>query len=228
MSREIIEYPEISSSKKVMMLKDDWHQLWYCIHIICKVYNPKGEYAQSALICFFECLVDLIPDENACYSLNSFMKQNPIEKYLESNDKTFEWSYNLHNFLNIIKRRKGQKTYDISLREAKENYSHLTKKDWAHAVWFLIHFIAFNLPKKIERDIADSYKALIVSLRYLIPCPECSNHMHEYLSENNIEPFLIGNREIFYWTWVFHNSVNKRINKPCPNINSIIHLYARN
>ncbi len=213
--------------KQPRMRKDDWHQLWYCIHVICRVYNPQGEYAQSALICFFECLVDLIPDNNACFSLDEFMKQNPIEKYLDSNDHTFEWSYSLHNYINLIKRRKGQKTHDISMKEMIDNYSNLRKSDWAHAVWFVIHFLAINLPEEIEPDVADSYKALIVSLRYLIPCPECSAHMHEYLSENEIDKFLSGNRELFYWTWVFHNSVSKRLNKPCPNINSVVELYSR-
>jgi hypothetical protein len=217
-----------SKTNTTMMLKSDWHQIWNCIHIVCKVYNPKVQYAQSALKCFFQCLYDLLPDEHACFSLDAFMNQNPIENCFESNEKTFEWSYNLHNYINIIKRRKGQQTIDISLNDAIQKYSHLNKTDWANAIWFLMHFIAYNLPEKIHRDIADSYKALIVSIRYLIPCPDCSNHMHEYLSENDIEPFLEGNRSLFYWTWVFHNSVSKRIHKPCPSINSIIHLYARN
>ncbi len=207
--------------------KEDWHKIWSSIHIICKVYNPKTLHASKALICFFECLVDLLPHKSACHILNSFMKQNPLEESVESSDKVFEWSYYLHNYLNIMKRRKGQTVVDISLEEAKEEYSTLNKTMWGNALWFLIHYIAYNLPEKITPEIASSYKAFIVSLRYLIPCPECGKHMHEYLSENVIDDFLVSNRSLFYWTWVFHNSVNKRLNKPCPSINQVVEIYSR-
>lgn len=212
---------------QVIVLKEDWHQLWYSIHVICKIYNPSGEYASKALMCFFECLVDLLPDKNACHTLNSFMQQNSLDECVDSTDKVFEWSYNLHNYVNFIKRRKGQITHDISLQETKKNYSNLNKTKWAHAVWFLIHYIAFNLPEKLTPDIANSYKAMIVSLRYLIPCPECSTHMHQYLGENLIDDFLVSNRAVFYWTWVFHNSVNKRLHKPSPSIKEISNIYYR-
>ncbi len=47
-------------------------QLWKAIHIIGKTFVPNDNDAATAFVCFFDCLSDLLPDENYRKTLKNF------------------------------------------------------------------------------------------------------------------------------------------------------------
>ena len=194
---------------------EQWHNIWEVVHIIGKTYMPTPEI-QDAFICFFDCLCDLLPDVSARNNLRSFMQQTPVDQYLDCNNKAFEWTWKLHNYINMIKKRQGYKISPISLETAYDNYQLIDKRRWGNAFWFLIHFIFANIPtnssNSLDAQTKISCKAFIVCIRYLLPCRvECGNHMKAYLSKVNIDYYLNSPQNLFRWSWEFHNAVNTRL-----------------
>lgn len=85
------------------------------------------------------------------------------------------------------------------------------------AIWFTIHIMAKHADT-IER------KNQFIDYMYLLsaefPCGKCRLHIQEYLKANPFEPFMNMVNEkgedigMFNWSWLFHNTVNIRLNKP--------------
>lgn len=190
-----------------------WHNVWDVIHIQGKTFDTRSENSRESFICFFECLGDLLPNLEYRTNLKNFMYQYPLSSIIFTAENTFEWSYRLHSYINLIKRVEHKPSSDISLTEAHSKYSYINKDDWARPTWFLIHFIARNLPAKIPPEQRIALKAFVVCLRYLLPCSICRNHMNEYISGTEIDSYLLTRDSFFFWTWRFHNEVNKRLGK---------------
>lgn len=194
-------------------MNNSWNKIWNAIHIIGKTFNPDNELARESFVGFFVCLADLLPNIPARESLSSFIWQQPVERFISSSDTAFEWTYRLHSYINTIKRRQGQLSSDITIEQAYKKYSNINKTDWSRAIWFLMHYISANLPSRLSADQAEAFTAFIVCLRYLLPCQECRNHMNDYITDTQLGPCLRTNKDVFEWTWKFHNSVNTRIGK---------------
>ena len=209
-------------------MNSSWNNIWKTIHVLGKTFDPANDSARESFVCFFECLIDLLPDIYARKTLSSFMSQYPPERFLSSSDKSFEWTYRLHSYVNLTKKRQGQLSNDITFEQAYKNYSSITKTDWSIPIWFIMHYISVNLPDRLSQQQAISFKAMIVSLRYLLPCQECRIHMNEYISKTEIDPYLETNNKLFYWTWEFHNSVNERTKKRLLSFEEAYNLYKKN
>ena len=190
-----------------------WNYIWKTIHIIGKTFNPQDENAKESFVWFFRCLVDLIPDTQASKTLSSSM--------------AFEWTYKLHSYVNLIKKRQGQLSDDITLEQAHKKYSMITKPDWANPMWFLIHYFAANFPEKISQQQAVSYKTFIACMRYLLPCTECRGHMNNYITNNDIDPYLGTRNDLFFWGFTFHNAVNARLKKQIIGLDVAFAMYIR-
>ena len=207
------------------------HKLWKAIHIVGITFSPRSDNATESFICFFECLKDLLPDINMSRSLSSFMLQFPIDNFLNTSvgnnnsGKAFEWTYKLHAYINLIKKRQGQLTNDITLDQALDKYKNVNKTDWSHSFWFLLHYITANLPDRLNDNQILSMKAFVVCIRYLIPCDECKVHMAKYLSMTEIDQYLSRRETIFTWTVVFHNNVSTRVKKPLMSVQDAMKLY---
>jgi hypothetical protein len=83
--------------------------------------------------------------------------------------------------------------------------------------WHIIHTKAF-LAKgdELKRHFIHFMKN---EIQPNLNCAECREHCYSYISSTNMEDYInkkdkdgndIG---LFFWTWEFHNAVNKRINK---------------
>jgi hypothetical protein len=92
-------------------------------------------------------------------------------------------------------------------------------KDHGSGIWFTIHFKAYKISKpQHERD----YVKFIYDLANEFPCEECYYHFQDYIKlrppeyEWGREVQLKNGKKcngLFYWSWEFHNAVNKRIGK---------------
>ena len=185
--------------------------LWRVIHIFA--FNTKREQS-DAFISFMECLTVLMPHEESKQNLLSYMSQNPPEYSI---DNMFEWSVKLHSFINVIRRRSGQLVNELSVRQASELYGNMkSKKEWGNAVWYMIHYLAANLPDKPTKRHIIAMKAMINTLTVLLPCVVCRTNLVMNLKypELNINNYTSTNQTLFIWTVKLHNVVNAELGKP--------------
>lgn len=97
-------------------------------------------------------------------------------------------------------------------------------------IWFCIHILSLRA-KTIE-----SMRNFVNELVYIlgkIQCDNCRNHALNYIKTNPIEKYfklrdsrsgiLIG---MFYYTWEFHNSVNRRLGKKEMDFYTALQIYS--
>ena len=94
--------------------------------------------------------------------------------------------------------------------------------------WFTIHKIA-------KCAINESKKQMFVEFMNDVceemRCGRCKQHMIEYMRANPFSPFWnVRDRDgsqvgMFKWTWLFHNSVNERLNKPFVDWDTAKHMF---
>jgi hypothetical protein len=197
-----------------------WYYLWEFIHVICKCYIPSPENA-DAIKCIFYCISDLIPHKEARYHLKNFLKQYNIDEYLSCSNKMFEYSYKLHNYINIILKKKNI----ITLEQAFEKFNNISKDRWGNCYWYCMHYFCANLNDILTNSQKLSFKSFMICLVYLIPCSTCKNHYKEYLSKNNIDKYLNTNYNIYLYTFQLHNIVNAKLNKEIVDFNSSYNFY---
>ena len=81
-------------------------------------------------------------------------------------------------------------------------------KEWGNGMWTTIHIMAADAsrnPKKFDTFV-DTVKNLLKN----IPCKDCREHAGDYLNGHPLESCA----DSFIWSWRFHNTVNKRLEKP--------------
>ena len=78
---------------------------------------------------------------------------------------------------------------------------------------------------RMARDAIDDesimkFVIFMTSVCTYLSCNECSSHCKEYLSSHPFNPYydIRDNRDgrligMFVWSWIFHNDVNRRLNK---------------
>jgi len=98
-------------------------------------------------------------------------------------------------------------------------------KVFGPGLWYSIHITAL----KTSEDFFLDWIVIIVSN---IPCLKCKTHAQEYLNKNppslyknsyNESGELIG---MFEWSWLFHNSVNSRLNKNILDYPTAYRMYS--
>lgn len=75
-------------------------------------------------------------------------------------------------------------------------------------LWHKIHTTALQVS-----DL-DRFAAWIWAVAKDLPCSECKYHMLEYITQHPPTTAAGQERPAFYWTWQFHNAVNRRLGKP--------------
>jgi len=98
------------------------------------------------------------------------------------------------------------------------------KTAWAYPVWTLLHMIPSSAPLALappERDRATCaaneclyFRALLVALADLIPCPQCRSHKWEYCTGKAVEGRGAFRTYVAAWVWEFHNAVTLRTRGP--------------
>ena len=200
--------------------------LWKFIHSFGKTFNPSSYNASESFCCMFDCLAILWPDDVFRSVLTAFIRQNPPSKYTGCSDKTFEWTYKLRVYYNMVLKRRGQPSETMTLNQLREQYTVITKTDWGNATWFVMHYMSANLPVTLNPTVSTSFKAFVVCLSFLIPCEECKSHMNKYIENSEIDTYLKTGNDAFGWTWYFHNQVNQRTGKPTVDFNQALSMYT--
>lgn len=86
---------------------------------------------------------------------------------------------------------------------------------WGPHLWRAIHYIALGFPENPEPLVQTQYKDFYLNFWKFIPCLKCSLNYKRHLQEiAAIDDYLYSPRDLFMWTWMMHNIVNKELGKP--------------
>ena len=91
---------------------------------------------------------------------------------------------------------------------------HLPPESWGPFFWHTIHIAALGYPSKPSYAQKNAAKDFFESLKFLIPCPVCRDHYSKYMEILPLIPHLDSRDDLFKWTVLLHNEVNKMLNKP--------------
>lgn len=104
---------------------------------------------------------------------------------------------------------------------------HLPPQVWGPFFWHTIHITALGYPSEPNYVHKKAAKEFYESLQVLIPCPICREHFAEHLTKFPITPHLDSRSDLFKWTVVLHNAVNKSLGKPEFSEHDSIEFYKR-
>jgi len=91
---------------------------------------------------------------------------------------------------------------------------------WGPATWDLFHTLASKINETDYTTIGLELFAHIKNICGYLPCPECSQHARTNLGSVNMGR-LKTKEDLINVLYIFHNSVNKRKNKPLYNFSEL-------
>jgi len=104
---------------------------------------------------------------------------------------------------------------------------HIPPETWGPFFWHTIHITALGYPQEPSHAHKKAAKEFYESLNILIPCPICREHYQEHLEKYPITPHLDKRLDLFRWTLLLHNEVNKSLKKPEFTEAQVIEYYSR-
>uniref|UniRef100_A0A6C0BMZ5 thiol oxidase n=1 Tax=viral metagenome TaxID=1070528 RepID=A0A6C0BMZ5_9ZZZZ len=90
--------------------------------------------------------------------------------------------------------------------------------------WYTIHTLALHAK---SHDQKMAFKILLVTLSNHYRCKTCRDHITEYLQQNPMEVYWNREDGLFFWSWKFHNAVNRRLGKPEIDYHESIPMYRK-
>jgi hypothetical protein len=80
---------------------------------------------------------------------------------------------------------------------------------WGPHGWKFIHYITLGYPNNPTEQDKKKYYDFFTTLKYVIPCPICSTHFIENLTENPLSQEVLKNKiNLIQWGIDMHNLVN--------------------
>ena len=93
---------------------------------------------------------------------------------------------------------------------------------WGPCTWRFIHTTALGY----SGDDPDTYYAFYKDLYKILPCQKCSRNYERHWNEIDIRKYLRSNVELFKWTVLLHNIVNKELGKKEMRFEEALRLYT--
>jgi hypothetical protein len=98
---------------------------------------------------------------------------------------------------------------------------------WGPFFWHTIHIVAIAYPKNPTYLDKKYAKDFYESIGNLLPCPVCREHYAVHTKSNPLTPFLDSQSDLFKWTVMLHNEVNKSLKKPTMTEEEVLFYYKR-
>lgn len=86
-------------------------------------------------------------------------------------------------------------------------------KIWGPPLWISIHNVALGFPENPTTADREQYRQFYELLGYVIPCQKCATNYRQHTSDLPIDQFLYNRKDLFRWTVLLHNIVNKSLGK---------------
>jgi hypothetical protein len=200
-------------------------RLWEGIHILGSTFDSTTN--KTSFKCFFYSLANLLPSETARSHMYQFIKEYPIDNYLQTNSRAFYWTYLLHDYFNVQLNKRVRFTFE----DSKKLYDpdEIDKTRWGQSYWILIHIIAKYLPINSRGNVPHEAKLIFIDfircLQRLLPCERCRGHLSENLKKYPIEKYLNNRQDAFTFTVNLHNEVNESLGLPKLDVKKARILY---
>jgi len=104
---------------------------------------------------------------------------------------------------------------------------HIPPEIWGPFFWHTIHITALGYPSEPGYQHKKAAKEFYESLKVLIPCPICRDHYAEHIEKFPITPHLDRRSDLFKWTVLLHNEVNRVLKKPQVTESEVLKGYTR-
>lgn len=205
--------------------------IWETLYVIMSCFSKESGHAScESLQYFYKSLSTVLVFPEIRQFLNFYLVKNPISDYLYCDLKTddikirLKWTVDLKNSYN---KKYNPNIPADNLDKVLEIYNpyKITKRFWGNIIWKFIHYQALYQPNNLSEEQKYYFKQMMSALAFLLPCKLCRNHLKEHLHEFPINSYLSTNIEIFRWTFILHNRVNKSTGKSVLSYEQAIKLY---
>jgi hypothetical protein len=201
---------------------------WKLLHLTALNYpnKPSAEDKINYGI-FYSNLKDVLPCKYCRKSFTKYIANLPVEDYLESKDKLFEWVYLMHNKVNGKLRRQGLIDYpDPSLEEVKKLYPETLLKECQLPGWDFIYSIVFNYNKQDPPiDKVKAYSILFTYLGKVIPCRDYRELYNKYFNRDPVGKHLTGRDELIKWLYNINCCINGKLKERNRNFHKLCTFY---
>lgn len=102
----------------------------------------------------------------------------------------------------------------------------MNKKVWGKYFWSTLHITALAYPSKPTIEDRETYKTFFTIFGNILPCKKCTINYNRHLVELPIFPYLESRDELFKWTIMLHNIVNRELGKSQWNIEYALMYYT--
>lgn len=89
----------------------------------------------------------------------------------------------------------------------------MNKNIWGKYFWKTIHITALSYPSNPTLEEKATYKSFYYILGDILPCKKCSINYKRHLEEIPIFQYLESKQELFKWTIMLHNIVNRELGR---------------
>lgn len=97
------------------------------------------------------------------------------------------------------------------------------KKFWGPKLWSTIHCLA----AAYTPDQKEYFKSFLNNLTKLLPCDVCREHFKKNLKQLDVNKYLDNKYQLFYWSYLLHDMVNKQLGKKSPDYNIVKDIYFK-
>ena len=98
---------------------------------------------------------------------------------------------------------------------------------WGPFFWHTMHISALGYPQQPTYGDKRAAKEFYEAFAHLIPCSVCREHYAQNLQKFPLTPHLDRRDDLFKWTVMIHNEVNKSLGKPVITEAESILFYRR-
>lgn len=193
---------------------------WCTIHSATPNYTPENRLSFKQ---FIYSLPELLPCKYCRDHLTQNLQTIPLtDKSFQNNETLFMWTYFLHDLVNKQLRKKPSPAYSI----AKKYYFENANKDdfWGPCFWRTIH--AFSAAYRPTPRVKNAYKQFIYSLIGILPDARSRENFVKYLKQIPLtEEYLKDSNNLFLWSYLLHDLVNKQLGKVSPPFEDVKSQY---
>jgi hypothetical protein len=194
---------------------------WVVIHVTARAMTRDRAVG---FIVFIEGLTDLFPIHDVRDTLSAFLKDNPLDpngSVFENSRSVFDWTYRLHNYATFERSKRCGRPAILmptSIDQVWDQYGadKFPNNSWGKPYWFLMHYMAANLPPQLTERQFLQWGAFIRGLNEGLPCVICRKHMTQFLTKHQLKTttgIYRSGLNCWQWTTTLHNEVNARLSK---------------
>ncbi len=118
------------------------------------------------------------------------------------------------------------KPSDIPVQPIHNTTDNTNKIIWGAPFWYFFHILAEKVKPESFNLVSANIHEIIKEVCSNLPCPYCKSHAVDYMSKINFKNITSSN-DLKLMLFTFHNSVNKRTNKPDFSIDELNSKYKQ-